>query len=204
MMLSSLRRFRLFPHGWNSFYSKSFSTQPDETTKPLSSTTKLPPSSSSGSSSSFTRPPFSLTWPGQSNASTLLSSNFNHEPTRFMEPTYSILHIHASSNNTVVSMSKMNGDVLAESSGGQVGYKKGMRAGFEPAYKATHVVLTKMADQFGSEMKHQGVIIKFNGFGPGREAAWKCIQTFNWKIVMVKDVTPIPHGGCRPRKKRRL
>ncbi|ORZ37597.1 hypothetical protein BCR44DRAFT_1498041 [Catenaria anguillulae PL171] len=92
---------------------------------------------------------------------------------------YYVLHVQASFNNTLVTITNHQGDAVAMSSGGKAGFKKANRAGYEPAYQATRQVLTKLETKLGDTA-----------------------HTFGVKAV--EDVTPVAHGGCRPRKARRL
>ncbi|KAI9187673.1 hypothetical protein H9P43_002064 [Blastocladiella emersonii ATCC 22665] len=120
------------------------------------------------------------------------------------QPKPSVMHVKATFNNTLVTITNPNGDALASSSGGQAGFKKANRAGYEPAYQATKLALEKLEAKLGDSAKINGLHVKFSGFGPGRDAAWKCIGALGWPVNVVEDVTPIAHGGCRPRKARRL
>ncbi len=110
-----------------------------------------------------------------------------------------VVHIQATFNNTVVTISDKNGNVIAWSSGGAKGFK-GTRKG------------TPFAAQIASEdaankavtMGLKTVAVNVKGPGPGREPAIRSIQAAGIKITMIKDVTPIPHNGCRAPGKRRV
>jgi small subunit ribosomal protein S11 len=115
-----------------------------------------------------------------------------------------ILHVKATFNNTLITVTNDQGNVIAWSSGGGAGFKKANRAGYEPAYQATKLALNKVKTKLGDIIKQNGMHVKLKGFGPGRDAAWKCVLAEGWKVQTVEDVTPIAHGGCRPRKARRL
>ncbi|KAJ1833686.1 hypothetical protein LPJ63_002573 [Coemansia sp. RSA 2711] len=113
-----------------------------------------------------------------------------------------ILHVHASSNNTILSLTDANGRVIVNASSGTVGFRKAQRAGFEPAYQATASI--------ANTVKERGLLVRklelrFKGFGAGRDAVYKAVNSLtNWPICAVSDVTPIPFNGCRPKKARRL
>ncbi|PIA18032.1 translational machinery component, partial [Coemansia reversa NRRL 1564] len=112
------------------------------------------------------------------------------------------LHVHASSNNTIVSLTDANGRVFFNSSGGQVGFRKAQRSGFEAAYQATASIANKARDK---DIRIRSLEIRLRGFGTGRDAAFKAVTTLtSWPISAVTDVTPIPFNGCRPKKARRL
>ncbi|KAG9291878.1 hypothetical protein G9A89_012163 [Geosiphon pyriformis] len=114
-----------------------------------------------------------------------------------------IFNVHSSSNNTIVALTRSNGQILIRQSGGNVGFKKAQRGGYEAAHQAAISVIKKAQDK---NIKIQEVEIVLKGFGPGREAAFKAIimpeNAFN--VKRVTDATPIPHNGCRPKKARRI
>ncbi|KAI9506920.1 hypothetical protein BX070DRAFT_186203 [Coemansia spiralis] len=113
-----------------------------------------------------------------------------------------ILHVHASSNNTILSLTDANGRVIVNASGGTVGFRKAQRAGFEAAYQATASVVKTIREK---NINVQRIEIKLKGFGAGREAAFKAINNLtNWAVFRITDTTPIPFNGCRPKKARRL
>ncbi|KAJ2016999.1 hypothetical protein IW146_002440 [Coemansia sp. RSA 922] len=113
-----------------------------------------------------------------------------------------ILHVHASSNNTILSLTDANGKVIVNASGGTVGFKKAQRAGFEAAYQATASIAATVKER-GINVK--AVELRLKGFGTGREAAFKAVHSVtNWVVMRIVDTTPIPFNGCRPRKARRL
>ncbi|KAJ2878202.1 hypothetical protein IWW38_006381 [Coemansia aciculifera] len=113
-----------------------------------------------------------------------------------------ILHVHASSNNTILSLTDANGKVIVNASGGTVGFKKAQRAGFEAAYQATASIAATIKER-GINVK--AMELRLKGFGAGREAAFKAVHSVtNWVVVRIVDATPIPFNGCRPRKARRL
>lgn len=110
-----------------------------------------------------------------------------------------IAHIHSTFNNTIVTITDENGNTLAWSSGGARGFK-GSRKGTPYAAQMAAEDAAKKA--LGMGIKTIAVYIK--GPGPGRETALRALQVAGLKITMIKDVTPIPHNGCRPPKRRRV
>jgi small subunit ribosomal protein S11 len=115
-----------------------------------------------------------------------------------VEPT-GIAHIHASFNNTIVTITDRKGNVLSWSSAG--------RAGFKGSRKSTPFAAQLCAAQAAKEALHLGVRrieVWIKGPGSGREAAIRSLQANGLKVVLIKDVTPIPHNGCRPPKRRRV
>ena len=111
-----------------------------------------------------------------------------------------IAHIHSTFNNTIVSITDISGKVAAWSSAGSCGNFKGSRKGTPFAAQLAAENATKKAIDKG--FTHVEVYVK--GPGAGRESAIRAIQSTGLKITVIKDVTPIPHNGCRPRKKRRV
>ncbi|KAJ1950841.1 hypothetical protein FBU59_000489 [Linderina macrospora] len=113
-----------------------------------------------------------------------------------------VLHVHASSNNTILSLTDSNGRVIVNASGGTVGFKKAQRAGFEPAYQATVHVANAVREKAIPVNK---VELRLKGFGAGRDAVFKAVHSVtNWAVCRVVDTTPVPFNGCRPKKARRL
>jgi small subunit ribosomal protein S11 len=110
-----------------------------------------------------------------------------------------IAHIHSTFNNTIVSISDTNGKVVTWGSAGGCGFK-GSRKGTPFAAQMAAEVAAKKA--IGKGITQVEVYIK--GPGSGRESAIRAIQSAGLKITVIKDVTPIPHNGCKPRKKRRV
>ncbi len=109
-----------------------------------------------------------------------------------------VAHVQATFNNTVITITDVAGNTVASSSSGQVGYKGSRKS-------------TPFASQIGAEdaakkamdhgMRQIGVLVK--GPGAGRESALRALQASGFKITFIRDVTPIPHNGCRPPKRRR-
>ncbi|CAG8525995.1 15364_t:CDS:2 [Rhizophagus irregularis] len=114
-----------------------------------------------------------------------------------------ILHIHASYNNTIVTLTNSHGNILITKSGGSVGFKKSQRGGYEAAHQAAIGVIQKIKEK---NLNVKNVEICINGFGPGRDAAFKAIANVEnqWNVRRITDTTPLPFNGCRPRKLRRL
>jgi small subunit ribosomal protein S11 len=110
-----------------------------------------------------------------------------------------IAHIHSTFNNTIVTISDEGGNTLVWSSGGAKGFK-GSRKGTPYAAQMAAEEAAKKAISMG--VKTVSVFVK--GPGPGRETALRALQVAGLKISMIKDVTPIPHNGCRPPKRRRV
>ena len=110
-----------------------------------------------------------------------------------------IAHINATFNNTQVSITDTHGAVLAWCSSGRVGFKGTRKS---TAYAAT-VVAQETARQV-VPYRMQEVEVRVQGPGSGRESAIRALQASGLNITVIKDVTPIPHNGCRPRKRRRV
>ena len=110
-----------------------------------------------------------------------------------------IAHIQATFNNTIVTITDNDGNVLSWAAGGKEGFK-GTRKGTPFAAQLAAEDAAKKATELG--MKTIAVYVK--GPGPGRETAIRSIQTAGIKINLIKDVTPLPHNGCRPPAKRRV
>ena len=113
---------------------------------------------------------------------------------------HGIVHIQATFNNTLVSISDLEGNVLASSSAGAQGFRGSRKSTPFAASQAAHTAAVAARDQYG--MKYCEVRIK--GPGAGREAAIRSIQAAGLEVRAIKDVTPIPHNGCRPPKRRRV
>ncbi|RUP19889.1 hypothetical protein BC936DRAFT_139283 [Jimgerdemannia flammicorona] len=112
------------------------------------------------------------------------------------------LHIHASYNNTILTLAAPDGSNLVWTSGGTAGFKKAARGGYEAAHQAAIQMLQKVEEK---NLQVGTVHLIMKGFGPGRDAAFKAIVAGNlWGINRITDATPIPFNGCRPKKTRRL
>ncbi len=110
-----------------------------------------------------------------------------------------VAHIHASFNNTIVTITDTVGNVLSWSSAGNKGFK-GSRKSTPFASQLAAETAAKKAMEHG--MRQVEVYVK--GPGTGRESAIRSIQAAGLEVVAIKDVTPIPHNGCRPPKRRRV
>jgi small subunit ribosomal protein S11 len=107
--------------------------------------------------------------------------------------------IQASFNNTIVTITDPQGNVVSWSSAGSKGFRGSRKSTPFAAQVAAQDAAHKAMDQ---GMRSVGVLI--NGPGGGREAAVRALQSSGFKISMIRDITPIPHNGCRPPKKRRV
>lgn len=110
-----------------------------------------------------------------------------------------VAHIHASFNNTIITISDRQGNALCWTTAGGSGFR-GSRKSTPFAAQVAAERCGEMAREFG--MKSLDVEIK--GPGPGRESAVRALNAVGFKITSISDVTPIPHNGCRPPKKRRV
>lgn len=110
-----------------------------------------------------------------------------------------IAHIHASFNNTIISITDRQGNMLAWTTAGSSGFK-GSRKSTPFAAQVAASRVGEMIHDFG--MKNLEVRVK--GPGPGRESAVRALNNAGFKIMSIIDVTPIPHNGCRPPKRRRV
>ena len=108
-------------------------------------------------------------------------------------------HIRSSFNNTIITITDLNGNAVAWASAGGLGLK-GSRKSTPFAAQSAAETAARAAMEHG--MKTVEVYVK--GPGPGREAAIRSLQAAGLEICMIKDVTPIPHNGCRPPKRRRV
>ena len=110
-----------------------------------------------------------------------------------------IAHIHASFNNTLISITDKQGNAIAQSSSGA--------QGFRGSRKSTPFAAQRAAEAVGDKVKMVGIEsleIQVRGPGSGRESAIRGLKSKGFKITKITDVTPIPHNGCRPPKRRRV
>jgi len=110
-----------------------------------------------------------------------------------------IAHVKATFNNTIITITDMNGETLAWDSAGTVGFKG--------ARKATPFAATRAAEKVAGKVKRLGmreVEVHVKGPGSGRESAVTGLESAGLNVGALEDHTPIPHNGCRPRKKRRV
>ncbi|HQR08971.1 MAG TPA: 30S ribosomal protein S11 [Gemmatales bacterium] len=110
-----------------------------------------------------------------------------------------IVHILATFNNTIVSISDTNGDVLTWASAGTVGFKGSRKSTPFAAQRASEVAADK-AMKYGL----REVEVRVKGPGSGRESAVTALQAVGLAIKAIEDITPLPHNGCRPPKRRRV
>ena len=108
-------------------------------------------------------------------------------------------HIQATFNNTIVTLTDMNGNALSWSSAGSLGFR-GSRKSTPYAAQSASETAARAATEHG--LKTVEVFVR--GPGPGRESAIRALETVGLQITMIKDVTPVPHNGCRPPKRRRV
>ena len=111
-----------------------------------------------------------------------------------------IAHIKSTFNNTIITITDPEGRVLIWGSAGQVGFK-GTRKGTPFAAQVTAENVAKRAQ---SLLNMKEVDVRVKGPGPGRETAIRALESAGLHVVSIKDVTPIPHNGCRPPKRRRV
>ncbi len=112
---------------------------------------------------------------------------------------HGVAHIKSSFNNTIITLTDLQGNVIAWASAGKVGFK-GSRKSTPFAAQLAAETAAKEAMDLGL----QKVDVEVKGPGAGREAAIRSLQAAGLEILSIKDVTPIPHNGCRPPKKRRV
>ena len=113
--------------------------------------------------------------------------------------TNAIAHVNSSFNNTVITITDIQGNTISWSSAGTMGFK-GSR-------KSTPYAAQMAAEDAGKKASEHGVKIvdiEVQGPGSGRESALRALQMLGFQVNSIRDVTPIPHNGCRPRKRRRV
>ena len=110
-----------------------------------------------------------------------------------------VAHVHASFNNTIITITDRQGNALSWATSGGTGFK-GSRKSTPFAAQLAAEKAGKVAQEFG--VKNLDVLIK--GPGPGRESSVRSLNALGFKITSISDVTPIPHNGCRPPKRRRI
>ncbi len=110
-----------------------------------------------------------------------------------------IAHIRATQNNTIVTITDMNGETLGWDSAGTIGFKG--------ARKSTPFAATRAAETVGGKVRKMGMTeleIRIKGSGSGRESAVNGLTGAGLRVTAIEDHTPVPHNGCRPRKRRRV
>ena len=112
---------------------------------------------------------------------------------------HGVAHIQATFNNTLITIADPEGNVISWSSAGRIGFK-GSRKGTPFAAQ----VASQNAAQIARDSGMRTVDVQVTGPGAGRESALRSLQAAGLKITMIRDVTPVPHNGCRPPKRRRV
>ncbi len=110
-----------------------------------------------------------------------------------------VVHVNASFNNTIVTITDMQGNTISWSSAGSHGFK-GSRKSTPYAAQVTADAAARKAQEHGLKT----VFVEIKGPGTGRESALRALQAAGLQVTSIKDVTPVPHNGCRPRKRRRV
>ena len=113
--------------------------------------------------------------------------------------TSGVAHVNATFNNTLITISDLQGNAIAWSSAGSLGFK-GSR-------KSTPYAAQMAAEDAGKKAAEHGMKtleVEVKGPGSGRESALRALQAAGFEITSIRDVTPVPHNGCRPRKRRRV
>ena len=110
-----------------------------------------------------------------------------------------IAHVLSTFNNTIVTITDMNGNVIGWSSAGKVGFKGSRKS---TAYAAQMVAQDASRQAMGHGLKEVEVLVR--GPGAGRESAVRALQAVGLDLTVIRDVTPVPHNGCRPPKQRRV
>jgi len=113
--------------------------------------------------------------------------------------TNGIAHVNSTFNNTMITISDVQGNTIAWSSAGTLGFK-GSR-------KSTPFAAQMAAEDAGKKAAEHGmknIDVEVRGPGSGRESALRALQAVGFSVTSIRDVTPIPHNGCRPRKRRRV
>ena len=110
-----------------------------------------------------------------------------------------VVHVFASFNNTIISVSDSNGNIICWSSAGKHGFKGSRKA-------TPYAAQVAADDAAGKALEHglKNITVEVKGPGSGRETALRALQARGFKITSIKDMSPMPHNGCRPPKKRRV
>ena len=110
-----------------------------------------------------------------------------------------VAHIHASFNNTIITITDRSGNTLAWATAGG--------SGFRGSRKSTPFAAQIAAERAGTKAQEYGlkdISVKIKGPGPGRESALRALNAIGLNVVSIEDITPLPHNGCRPPKQRRV
>jgi small subunit ribosomal protein S11 len=110
-----------------------------------------------------------------------------------------IAHVHASFNNTIITITDRQGNTLSWATSGGAGFK-GSRKSTPFAAQVAAEAAGKAAQEFGVK----NIEVRIKGPGPGRESSVRALNAVGLKITSIQDITPVPHNGCRPPKKRRI
>ncbi|MDB4041963.1 30S ribosomal protein S11 [Methylophilaceae bacterium] len=110
-----------------------------------------------------------------------------------------IAHVHASFNNTIITITDRQGNALSWATSGGAGFK-GSRKSTPFAAQVAAEAAGKAAQEFGVK----NIEVRIKGPGPGRESSVRALNSIGLKITSIQDITPVPHNGCRPPKKRRI
>ena len=110
-----------------------------------------------------------------------------------------VAHVRATFNNTLITITDTSGDTLCSESAGTMGFKGTRKSTPFAAQRAAKSAAVKARKMGVNELE-----VRVNGPGSGRESAITALQAAGMRIISIEDVTPIPHNGCRPRKKRRV
>ena len=110
-----------------------------------------------------------------------------------------VAHIHASFNNTIITISDRQGNALSWATAGGCGFR-----GSRKSTPFAAQVAAEKAGNAAAEFGVKNVDVKVKGPGPGRESAVRALNAVGFRVTNIEDVTPIPHNGCRPPKKRRV
>ena len=113
--------------------------------------------------------------------------------------TNGVVHIKSSFNNTIVSITDTEGNVISWASAGNVGFK-----GSRKSTPFAAQVAAETAGRAAQECGVKNLEVRIKGPGPGRESAVRALNALGFKIASISDVTPVPHNGCRPPKRRRV
>ena len=136
---------------------------------------------------------------GKAAAATKKKKEFKKKKERRIVP-HGLVHVSASFNNTQITITDPDGRVLCASSAGAIGFKGSRKGTPYAAQQASLSAAGTARDQFGMK----SVEVKMKGPGSGRESAVRALAAAGLHIVLLRDVTPIPHNGCRPPKRRRV
>ena len=110
-----------------------------------------------------------------------------------------IAHVHASFNNTIITITDRQGNALSWATSGGAGFK-GSRKSTPFAAQVAAEAAGKAAQEYGVK----NIEVRIKGPGPGRESSVRALNSVGLKITSIQDITPVPHNGCRPPKKRRI